>query len=80
MPHKGGKNRSNQLKKDKDRAVLTADKEVALMVMDKQDYISKAEALLATLAYKTIPRDPAKKLKAQLITKLRRYKRGRQLR
>ena len=47
-----------QLKKDKDRVLLTADKGVALVVMDKQDYISKAEALLATPAYKTIPRDP----------------------
>ena len=64
-----------QLKKDKDRVVLTADKEVVLVVMDKQDYISKAEALLTTLAYKTIPRDPTNKLKAQLITKLRRIKR-----
>ena len=64
-----------QLKKDKDRVVLTADKGVVLVVMDKQDYINKAEALLATLAYKTIPRDPTNKLKAQLITKLRRIKR-----
>ena len=65
----------NQLKKDKDRVVLTADKGVALVVMDKQDYISKAEALLATPVYKTIPRDPTNKLKTQLITKLRRIKR-----
>ena len=64
-----------QIKKDKDRVVLTADKGVALVVMDKQDYINKAEALLATLAYKTISRDPTNKLKAQLITKLRRIKR-----
>ena len=55
--------------------MLTADKEVALVVMNKQDYINKAEALLATPAYKTIPRDPTNKLKAQLITKLRRIKR-----
>ena len=55
--------------------MLTADKGVALVVMDKQDYISKAEALLTTPAYKTIPRDPTNKLKAQLITKLRRIKR-----
>ena len=64
-----------QLKKDKGRVVLTADKGVALVVMDKQDYISKAEALLTTPAYKTIPRTPTNKLKAQLITKLRRIKR-----
>ena len=45
--------------------MLRADKGVALVVMDKQDYISKAEALLATPAYKTITRDPTNKLKAQ---------------
>ena len=64
-----------QLKKDQDRVVLTADKGVVLVVKDKQEYISKAEALLAQLAYKTIPRDPTNKIKAQLITKLRRIKR-----
>ena len=32
-----------QLKKDKDKVVLTADKEVAMVVMDRQDYIPKAE-------------------------------------
>ena len=68
-----------QLKKDQHRVVLTADKGVALVVMDKQEYISKAEALLAQPAYKTIPRDPTNKIKAQLITKLRRIKRDNNL-
>ena len=53
-----------QLKKDQDRVVLTEDKGVAMVVMDKQDYINKAEALLAQWAYKTIPRDPTNKIKA----------------
>ena len=35
-----------QLKKAKDRLVLTAYKGVALVVMDKEDYIRKAEELL----------------------------------
>ena len=39
-----------QLKKDQDKVVLTADKGVVLVVMDRQEYISKAEAILATLA------------------------------
>ena len=64
-----------QFKKDQDRVVLIADTGVVLVVMDKQEYISKAEALLAQPAYKTIPRDPTNKIKAQLITKLRRIKR-----
>ena len=65
----------SQLKKDKDRLVLTADKGVVLVIMDKQDYINKAETLLAQPAYKTLPRDLTNKIKAQLITKLRRIKR-----
>ena len=36
-----------QLKKDNDRVVLTADKGVAMVVMDREDYIQKAESLLA---------------------------------
>ena len=68
-----------QLKKDHDMVVLTADKGVAMVVMDKQDYVNKAEALLAQLACKTIPGDPTNKIKAQLITKLRRIKRDNNL-
>ena len=64
-----------QLRKDKDKVVLTADKGVAMVVMDRQDYINKAEELLTQPAYRTIPRDPTNKIKAQLITKLRRIKR-----
>ena len=30
-----------QLKKDKDRVILTADKGVAMVVMDKQEYVNK---------------------------------------
>ena len=58
----------SQLKKDKDRLVLTADKGVAMVVLDREDYISKVESLLAQLAYRTIDRDPTSKSKAKLIT------------
>ena len=54
--------------------VLTADKGVALVVMDRKDYQDKIEGLLATPAYRTITADPTNKLKAQLIQKLRRIK------
>ena len=47
--------------------------------MDKQEYINKAEELLAQLAYRTIAKDPTNKIKAQLITKLRRIKRDNNL-
>ena len=31
-----------QLKKDRDRVILTADKGVGMVVMDREDYINKA--------------------------------------
>ena len=64
----------SQLKKDRDRLVLTTDKGVALVVMDKEEYIRKAEVLLAQPAYRTINSDPTNKIKAKLITKLRKIK------
>ena len=53
-----------QLRKDKDRIILTADKGVAMVVLDKEDYINKAKDLLNTPAYKEIPKDPTNKIKA----------------
>ena len=70
----------HQLRKDKDRIILTADKGVAMVVLDKEDYINKAKDLLNTPAYKEIPKDPTNKIKAQLITKLRRIKKGKEAR
>ena len=58
-----------QLRKDKDRIILTADKGVAIVVLDREDYNNKAWDLLNTPAYKEIPKDPTNKIKAQLITK-----------
>ena len=55
--------------------VLTVDKGVALVVMDRKDYQDKIEGLLATPAYRTFTTDPTNRLKAQLIQKLRRIKR-----
>ena len=53
-----------QLKTDKDHMVLTADKGVAMVVMDRQEYIQKARALLEdTNTYSPIPSDPTTKLK-----------------
>ena len=63
-----------QLKKDKDRVVLIADKGVAMVGMDKEDYIKKAESLLVQLANRTIDRDPTSKIKAKLVTTLRKIK------
>ena len=63
-----------QLKKDKDRVILTVDKGVAMVVMDREEYVTKVQELLAQPPYRLIPRDPTNKIKAQLITKLRKIK------
>ena len=55
--------------------VLTADKGVAMVVMDRKEYMDKVEGLLTQLAYKIITTDPTNKLKAKLIQKLKRIKR-----
>ena len=40
-----------ELKEDRDRVILTADKGVTLVVMEKKDFIQKAEELLNTSTY-----------------------------
>ena len=50
-----------------------------MVVLDREDYNKKANNLLNTPAYKEIPRDPTNKIKAQLITKLRRIKKDSKL-
>ena len=64
-----------QLKKDQDRMVLTADKGVAMAVLDKGYYIQKAGNLLEQSVYKTIDRDPTNSITAKCIQILRRLKR-----
>ena len=61
-----------ELREDKERMVLTADKGAAMVAMDRKYYMDKVEGLLAQLAYKTINSDPTNKLKAKLIQKLKR--------
>ena len=41
-----------------------------MVVMDRQDYINKSNKLLNQPAYRTIPRDPTNKIKAQHIKKV----------
>ena len=55
--------------------VLTADKGVALVVIDKEDYKQKAGNLLDQSTYRTIGRDLANRIKDKLIQILRRLKR-----
>ena len=63
-----------QLKKDKNRMVLTADKGVSLVVLDKEDYIQKSEELLQQPNYKILPSDPTTKHKNKLISLLKSIK------
>ena len=60
-----------QLKADKDCMVLTTDKGVALVIMDRSDYNKKATELLEdTNTYRIIQSDPTNRLKNKLVNML----------
>ena len=64
-----------QFKADKERIILTADKGVALVIMERKDYIEKAKQLLQDPnTYKIIPTDSTMELKNKLITKFKKIK------
>ena len=62
------------LKQDDQRIILTADKGVALVVLNKADYIERAEQLLNRLTYRKIQEDPTYKQKSKLIRILKKIK------
>ena len=62
-----------ELKMDKNRLIFTADKGVALVVINKADYIEKTEELLKKETYKKIPEDPTVKQKNKLINIPEKY-------
>ena len=45
-----------------------------MVVMNRQEYIDKANNLLAQPVYRPIPKDPTNKIKVKLITILRKVK------
>ena len=59
---------------DRDCIVLTADKGVAMVIMDRQDYVSKGNTLLNQNTYRSIPQDPTNTIKNKLINILKRVK------
>ena len=63
-----------ELKEDKSRVILTGDKGVSLVIMDKAEYKKKAVELLNTGTYKKISDDPARKQKNKLISILKNIK------
>ena len=63
-----------ELKRDRDQIVLTADKGIAMVIMDMQDYINKANNLLNQPTYRAIPWDPTNTIKNKLINILKKIK------
>ena len=63
-----------ELKRDRDHIVLTADNGVAMVIMDRQDYINKANQLLNQNTYRSIAKDPTNSIKNKLINILKRVK------
>ena len=63
-----------EMKRDKTRMVLTADKGVSMVVLDKEDYIAKSEELLNQSNYKILKTDPTTKHKNKLINLLKSIK------
>ena len=63
-----------ELRKEKSKIILTADKGVSLVVMDKEEYIRKTQALLDQPEYKSIPADPTTRYKNKLISILKSIK------
>ena len=62
-------------KRDSSKVILTADKGVALVIMDKPDYNTKAQELLNDKkTYKEINTDLTNKLKTKLISLLKKIK------
>ena len=54
--------------------VLTADKGVSMVMMDREDYIHKSEELLQSSTYKILTTDPTTKHKNKLMFLLKSIK------
>ena len=65
---------TNELKKDTNRVILTADEGTCLVVMDKEEYINKAQDLLKEDTYRVKPEEPTNKQKNKLIHLLKKIK------
>ena len=63
-----------QMKKDNTRMVLTGDKGVSMVVVDREEYIQKSEELLHQPNYEILQADPTNKYKNKLISLLKSIK------
>ena len=66
----------DELRKDDTKMILTAEKDVSMVVLNRDYYNQKAEALLQESAYRPIPNDPTNKYKNKLIALLKSIKTG----
>ena len=64
----------DELGRDKSKMILTVDKGVSMVVMDRDDYNHKAQALQQESAYRPIPNDPTNKYKTRIIALLNSIK------
>ena len=64
----------DELRRDNTKMILTTDKGVSMVVMDRDDYHQKADALLQESTYQPIPNDPTNKYKTKLIALLKSIK------
>ena len=64
-----------ELKKDQSRVIPTADKGIAIVIMDKEVYQEKAKILLEDKGtYKALKTDPTNRMKTKLINLLKKIK------
>ena len=63
-----------EMKRDNTRMVLTADKGVSMVVVDREEYTAKSEELLQQPNYKILKTDPTNKYKNKLIALLKSIK------
>ena len=63
-----------ELRKDQGKIILTTDKGVAMVVLEKDDYIRKSEDLLKQDTYRELVADPTNKYKNKLISLLKTIK------
>ena len=63
-----------ELRNDNTRMLLTADKGVSMVVMDREDYNTKSEELLQSSTYTILTTDPTNRHKNKLISLLKSIK------
>ena len=67
--------KTSAIKELSSKVILTADKGVSMVVMDRQNYLNRVQKLLGDKdVYRPIPTDPTSRLKNKLIHTLRNIK------